>query len=156
MVGSATDSTPEQRLDVAIFRYIQYISGIKDANVVLALLLTASMLLSSYLLFQISSVIFNRKQKKSNLESSASDRDVLEVIYKENGGSSWLPEFKKNWMSKDAWETWKIDLTRNPFLTNPAGKWAGIEIDVIYGKDHVLEIQMRDNVNFTGMQLITL
>mmetsp|Transcript_33403 Transcript_33403/g.34035 ORF Transcript_33403/g.34035 Transcript_33403/m.34035 type:complete len:383 (+) Transcript_33403:262-1410(+) len=135
---------------MSFFKFIQWASGIKDENVLLALILTASVLAASYLFFIVTSIWKNSPSKRNASSPDKTDRDILETIFRENGGMNWAPEFRKNWMSKPAWETWKMDMTRNPFMSSPSGKWGGVEIDVIYGKDHVLELQMRDNVNFTG------
>lgn len=135
------------------FQFLQQIFGIKDENVLLAFILTGSVLLASYIFFRITSYFKTTKENQYQPDltnPNQTDREILEVIFKENGGLSWAPEFRKNWLSKEAWDNWKLETTRNPFMTSPTGKWGGVEIDCIFGKDHVLELQMRDNVNFTG------
>lgn len=130
-----------------VLSFIQKMSGIKNPDVMLAIFITISILISSFVFFQISLLISKTMRAATPKQT---DREVLEDIYKENGGETWLIEFSKNWMSREAWELWKAEITKNRNVTNPNGKWAGVEIDLIYGKEHVVDLQMRDNIHLTG------
>lgn len=72
------------------------------------------------------------------------DRDVLQRMYKEGNGEKWEAKYSSNWLQPC-----------------PISQWAGIEGGIANGNEHVLEILMRGNRNFTGpfpniFQLINL
>ena len=64
------------------------------------------------------------------------DRDVLQRMYKEGNGEKWEAKYSSNWLQPC-----------------PISQWAGIEGGIANGNEHVLEILMRGNRNFTGMLL---
>ena len=131
-----------------ILDLLQNLSGIDDANIILAILLSLGALIASYFLFKLSNYL---GKIISPSQTKTSNREILEAIFRDNGGALWTEEYSKNWNSAESWDTWKLELSRNPLMTNPKGKWAGVDIEIVFGNERVVDIQMRDNVNLTGI-----
>lgn len=80
-------------------------------------------------------VLGTRYILKKSQNSQVNDRKVLKSIYDQNNGPNWDIKYSENWCKDDC----------------KLGEWAGIEAGFANGHEHVLELIMRGNRNFTGI-----
>lgn len=97
-----------------------------------------SLILITILILITSSLIFYYTKyslKKNNLKLE--DKEILKKIYENSNGNNWDIKYKENWLNNEC----------------KLGDWAGIETGFSNGNEHVLELIMRGNRNFTGLFL---
>lgn len=94
------------------------------------LIISLLIIVTTTLIILGSRYTLNKTSKNNKLQ----DKEILKKVYEDGNGNNWDIKYKENWNNDDT----------------KLSEWNGVETGFSNGQEHVLELIMRGNRNFTG------